>query len=480
MTIEDVLELPESQYFERKSAELKAAKLNSPLIAMANADGGIVAIGVSDGRVEGITAQGNVKVNDYIQCKVTHCFPNVRAKERFLSVLNDKGQSDQILLIQVDASPNTVHKTASDEVYLRIGDESIRLNHEQRLNLEYDKGERSFEDKIVENCRVEDLDDDVLLLYKEAVGYEGEDLYQPLYARGFIHPGTDGVMQVTAAAVLLFAKYPIRFFPNSRIRFFRYEGGSEEVGTSMNIVKQHTIEGPLPVMLQQTKKFLSSQLRDFTSLSPMTGKFDSVPEYPEFAWLEGLVNAVTHRSYNNYGDDIKVKMFDDRLEISSPGRFPHIVNRENIKQVRYSRNSRVARALTDLGWVRELGEGVKRMYQEMEDLFLDDPEYLETEGSIILTLKNNIVMRRIRREERISTLISPKWDFLSDYEKKAIEYTYSKGSITTAQLHQFTGRSKNFSLGILRSLCEKDILALNSTSSTDPNQHYILKGTTQK
>lgn len=477
MTIEDVLGLPESQYFERKSAELKAAKLNSPLTAMANADGGIIAIGVSDGRVEGIMAQGNVKINDYIQCKVTHCIPNVRAKERFLSVVNDKGQEDQILLIQVDASPNTVHKTASDEVYLRIGDESIRLNHEQRLNLEYDKGERSFEDQIVENCRIEDLDEDVLHLYKKAVGYEGEDLYQPLYARGFIHPTTDGVMQVTAAAALLFAKYPIRFFPNSRIRFFRYEGGSEEVGTAMNIVKQHTLEGPLPVMLQQAKKFLSSQLRDFTSLNPMTGKFDSVPEYPEFAWLEGVVNAVTHRSYNIYGDDIKVKMFDDRLEISSPGRFPHIVNRENIKQVRYSRNSRVARALTDLGWVRELGEGVKRMYKEMEDLFLDVPEYLETEGSIVLTLKNNIVMRRIRREERISSLISPKWDGLNDYEKKAIEYTYSKGSITTVQLHQFTGRSKNFSLGILRSLCEKDILALNSTSATDPNQHYILKGT---
>ncbi|MEK4404864.1 RNA-binding domain-containing protein [Sporosarcina sp. FSL K6-6792] len=266
-------------------------KADGEIIAMANADGGIIAIDVSDGRVQGITAQGNVKINDYIQCKVTHCFPNVRAEERFLSVLNDKGQSDQILLIQVDASPNTVHKIASDEVYLRIGDESIRLNHEQRLNLEYDKGERSFEDKIVENCRVEDLDDDILLLYKEAVGYEGEDLYQPLYARGFIHPATDSIMQVTAAAVLLFVKYPIRFFPNSRIRFFRYKGDSEEVGTSMNIVKQHTIEGPLPVMLQQTKKFLSSQLRDFTSLNPLTGKFDSVPEYLEFAWLESVVNA---------------------------------------------------------------------------------------------------------------------------------------------------------------------------------------------
>lgn len=85
----------------------------------------------------------------------------------------------------------------------------------------------------------------------------------------------------------------------------------------------------------------------------------------------------------------------------------------------------------------------KKKNQEMENVYLDGPEYIETQGSIILTLKNNIVTRRIRREERISSLFFPKWDSLNDYEKKAIEYTYSKGFITTAQLHQFTKRSEN-------------------------------------
>lgn len=475
ISIDAVLTMPESQYFERKSAALKAVKLNVPLTAMANADGGIIAVGVNNGRVEGISEQGNIKINDFIQCKMIQCHPNVKAKERFLPVINYKGEEDQVLIIQVEPSPNTVHKTASDDVYLRIGDESVKLNHEQRLNLEYDKGERSFEDQIIENCKLHDLDEEILREYSMAVGYEGEDLTQPLYARGFIHPAENGDMQITAAAVLLFAKYPIRFFPNSRIRFIRYEGSSEEVGTSMNIIKQTSIEGPLPVMLEQSKKFISSQLRDFISLNPLNGKFSSVPEYPEFAWLEGVVNAVTHRAYNVTGDDIKIKMFDDRLEVSSPGRFPHIVNRHNIKQVRYSRNSRIARALTDLNWVRELGEGVKRMYKEMEDLFLDAPEYTETQSSVLLTLKNNIVMRRIRREERISSLISPSWDGLNDYEKKAIEHVYSRGSITTNQLHQLIGRSKNFCTKTLKGLNKKQIFTHVSTSPTDPNQYYTLR-----
>ncbi|WP_269052241.1 hypothetical protein [Sporosarcina sp. G11-34] len=88
--------------------------------------------------------------------------------------------------------------------------------------------------------------------------------------------------------------------------------------------------------------------------------------------------------------------------------------------MRDSRNSRVGRALTNLGWGRELGEGVKRMYLEIGNVFLDDPENIEKLGSIILTLKSNIVMRRIRREERISSLIFPKWDSLNDYEKKLL------------------------------------------------------------
>lgn len=349
------------------------------------------------------------------------------------------------------------------------------MNHEQRLKLGYDKGEKSFEDQIVENCMLDDLDERMIRQYNEAVNYEGEDLTKPLYARGFIRSTPEGKEEITAAAVLLFAKYPGIFFPNSRIRFIRYEGSSEEVGTSMNIVKQKTIEGPLPLILEKVKKFVTSQLRDFTSLNPLTGKFDTVPEYPEFAWLEGIVNAVTHRAYYVSGDDIKIKMFDDRLEIISPGRFPYIVNRDNIKEVRYSRNSRIARALTDFLWVRELGEGVKRMYKEMAEFFLDAPEYKETESTVTLTLKNNIVMRRIRREERISTLITKRWDSLNDIERKAIEFVYSKGKITTNELHQLTGRSKNFCSKTLQELCEKEIFSHISTSITDPNQHYILK-----
>ena len=65
------------------------------------------------------------------------------------------------------------------------------------------------------------------------------------------------------------------------------------------------------------------------------------------------------------GSYIKVSMFDDRLEILSPGKLPSIVTIDNIRDTRFSRNPRIARVLTEFGWVRELNEGVKRIYEDM-------------------------------------------------------------------------------------------------------------------
>ncbi|MFC5541893.1 ATP-binding protein [Ureibacillus suwonensis] len=474
LTIEDILTIPESQYFDRKSAEIKAKKLAETLIAFANADGGIIAIGVKNGQIEGVKSQGEQKINDFLQAKMDHCKPAIKTEERFLDVINSKGQQDEILLIQVFASRDTVHKTMSDKVFLRVGDENKELTHEQRLDLEYDKGERLFEEQPVKRCRIEDLDDEVLKLYATALKYEGEDLLQPLYARGFIDIAS-GQPEITAAGVLLFAKMPTKFFPNARIRFIRYDGIYENVGVEMNIIKHEYIEGPLPILIQKAKDVIGAQLRQFTSLDPLTGKFKTVPEYPEFAWQEGIVNAVVHRAYNIQGDDIKVKMFDDRLEIISPGRFPNIVNRDNIREVRYSRNPSIARVLTELGWVRELGEGVKRMYKEMKEYFLEEPEYIEEANSIRLILKNNIVMRRVRNNEQIKKILTDEWTSFEIHEKKAIEMIYHKGKLTTREFANAIGRSTNYAKKILTNLCEKEIFELIRTSIHDPNQYYILK-----
>ncbi len=138
------------------------------------------------------------------------------------------------------------------------------------------------------------------------------------------------------------------------------------------------------------------------------GKFKIIPEFPEFPWFEGIINAVTHRNYSLQGDYIRVSLYDDRLEIFSPGKLPNIVTLENMKYTRFSRNPRIARTLTEFGYVRELNEGVKRIYDEMQASFLKDPIFTEpNNASVLLTLENSIVARKLRSEDRLKDVFDP-------------------------------------------------------------------------
>lgn len=295
-----------------------------------------------------------------------------------------------------------------------------------------------------------------------------------LKARAFIK-NNDGKNYLTNAAVLLFAKNVSQFYPNCRVRFIRYDGNSAQVGTRMNIIKDKNIECNILKLIDETRKFISSQLREFTALDPLTGKFKTVPEYPEFSWLEGIVNAVTHREYGMSGSYILVTMFDDRLEIKSPGKLPNIVTVDNIKDTRYARNPRISRVLTDFGWVRELNEGVKRIYSDMADFFLDEPVYSEPEYAVKLILKNNIVMRNIRQENRLERVITTEtWQQLDELEKSILTYLGSKKTATRSELCAYTNKSSNTISTRLNHLISLDIVKRNG-STYDPKQTYEMK-----
>lgn len=472
LTLDSLITRPESQYFDRKSASIAIKKLAETIVSFANADGGIIAIGINNGELQGISGQGNIKINDFIQCGFEKCVPSVNFKYEFIEFKKDNGQEDQLILLHIEPSVDKVHKTEADEVFLRIGDETKKLNHEQRVDLEYDKGSRLYEDNVINECLLEDLDQEVLERYKNILNFKGS-MEELLFARGFLKR-IGNEKKLTVAGVLMFAKYPTAYVPSAKLRFFRYDGIQAEVGTKMNIAKQKLIEGPIPNMIDESKSFIDTQLREFTALDKNIGKFMTVPEYPPFAWQEGLINAITHRAYNIHGDDIKIIMYDDRLEIHSPGKLPNLVSVENIRNTRYSRNPKIARALTEFGWVRELNEGVKRIFQDMEQYFLDPPVYEEKNSSLILTLKNNIIMRRKRREEKISTIINQSWKSLTDDEKIALEIAYGKDKLKTRQLADALSRSPQYARKILRQLEERKLIKKIATSPRDPNLYYIL------
>ena len=116
----------------------------------------------------------------------------------------------------------------------------------------------------------------------------------------------------------------------------------------------------------------------------------TTPEFPEFVWKEIIINAATHRDYSIKGTDIQVKMFDDRIVVESPGNLPGIVRLNNMHQVHFSRNPKIAAFLHEYDYVQEFGEGVDRMYKEMKKAGLPVPEYKDVAFMLHATIRNGI------------------------------------------------------------------------------------------
>ena len=461
----------EGQFFDRKSARKAPDDIVRHLVAFANASGGDLAIGVEDdGSISGFHYPGAKKAEDFTNAAHRHLrhMPVFYQTEE-VPVINTHGEKDMVLLFHIPSSSRQVITSSDGEAYLRSGDQTLKLTYEQRRSLEYDRGQRFFEDEVVEGSSLEDVDEELIRHYKQVMDVAHRPTKEVLEARNLLKQGL-----LTNAGVMLFAKNPSKYIPNARIKFLRYEGVKSETGRDFNVVKEVTIEGPVHKMIEKARETIRLQLRDFQYLNSVTGKFQIMPEYPEFAWLEGIVNAVTHRDYALRGDYIRVSMFDDRLVIFSPGKLPNIVTVENMVNTRYSRNPRIARVLSELGWVKELNEGVTRIYSEMERAFLGTPKYTEPNASSVqLVLENNILNRVVRLTDKLQELVnSDVFSSLNEDEKAILQVTFMTGRVTVKEAVKGTGRSRFYASTLLKRLTEINLLVWHGTSQNDPTQYY--------
>lgn len=188
------------------------------------------------------------------------------------------------------------------------------------------------------------------------------------------------------------------------------------------------------------------------------------------------MNAVTHRDYSFSGDHIRVMMYDDRMEILSPGKLPSIVTLENMCRTRYSRNPIVARALVEMGWVRELNEGVQRIYDEMANFFLNDPVFEEpNDASVQLTLENSATSRVLRQIDTLETSVGEDvMDGLNGYEIVAVQLTMNRGRVSTKELRDHIEKGNSLCARILKGLASKGVLEWHGSSTHDPSQYYTL------
>ena len=144
MTIEQILAMDEKQIFDRKSIQIKPSDLSATICAFANADGGTIAIGISDKhkRIEGIDYHTE-QLNEILRTPIDFCVPSVPVSVEFVECINSDGKKDHVLLMHIEASP-LFHANQADEAYIRVGDKSKKLDFNDRLMLMYAKGVRYY------------------------------------------------------------------------------------------------------------------------------------------------------------------------------------------------------------------------------------------------------------------------------------------------------------------------------------------------
>lgn len=285
LTLDYMCNEKENQFFDRKSAKKAPKEIANHISGFANASGGTLIIGIADnGVVEGFE-ECNDKYNEFLKVTGTNylkTIPNYKNEE--IEVINYKGNKDKILLIHIRPSTDALIRTVKDEVFLRQGDSTNKLTSEQIKVLEYDRREVSFEEQVNLRSEIDDIDFDMVKMYKESIGANNTDELELLRARKFLIKREDKYY-LTNAGVLLFSKDPTVFFPSARVRVIKFDGIKMETGKRMNIVKEKTFSLPLYKAIKETQAFVDTQLREFTHLGD-NGEFVTIPEYPRFAWEE--------------------------------------------------------------------------------------------------------------------------------------------------------------------------------------------------
>lgn len=442
----------EDQWLERKSNRVAPRDLAKTLVGFANADGGIVVVGLADGEVEGIDDLKG-RLNALQQANIDFCRPPVHVSDRLVDCVDADGTSKRLLVFEVDSSPS-VHANQKDEVFLRVGDETRRLTFAQRQELLYDKGQASYEARP-SGASFDSLDKQQLGFYADAVG--ATDSMRLMRARGLASDGG-----LTVAGTLLFGESPQSLYPEAFVRVLRYRGSERGSGSRQRLIEDVKVEGPIPQQLLEAQECVA-RLQPMRTALGADGKFGDVPLVPSDAWLEGIVNAAVHRSYSSAGDHIRVEIFDDRIEISSPGRFPGLVDLSDpLKATRFARNPRIARVCADLNFGQELGEGIRRMFEEMRQAGLTDPVYRQTAGSVELQLLAEPMDRRL--DER-----------LSENARAITRALRDGGRLSTGELTEALDVSRPVVQRELALLREAGIVEWIGKSPRDPRAYWQLR-----
>jgi ATP-dependent DNA helicase RecG len=359
------------------------------LVGFANADGGEALVGVEDsGEITGVEGLSNGVISYLVECwrdGVHKDTPLQSVTTHIVELGNHK-----ILRLSVNKSSDTIHLTADGRCLQRREAHTLPIHFEQIHFSRQEQLSRVYDREYVISASFDDLNVDAIRVLAEHVsaGMTPDRCLQYLGLADFSPTG----IVLTRAALLLFAKDVWKWHPRCHVRILRVDGVEMQTGVNYNVSSDVPIQGNILLLIEETWKHLRAHLTQ-TRFSE-SGRFEASVMYPEGACREALINAIAHRDYSQEGRSIEVFIFNDRIEVKNPGALLSSLSLSELlekKGAHQSRNTLIARGLRELGYMREVGEGVRRMFELMSDNELEPPVLESTNSIFSVTLKNSLV-----------------------------------------------------------------------------------------
>jgi ATP-dependent DNA helicase RecG len=375
----------ESHVFDRKAVQVAGRAIQKVVVAFANADGGELLIGIADDKDEPDPQkrwQGASKLenlNAHLQ-SMFEVRPSLDLRYEFLKCDPKPGY---VLRVLIEKSQE-VHRTADETVYQRYGAQSLPSKDPQRvMELSFAKGATSFEDQVLQDLQPEAIVDAQELhafLMDHAPKTDPLDF---VVNQNLIDNKTWGPR---VASALLFHANPSSVMPRKcAVKIARYETKEDDPERD-HLASQVTLEGPMYQLINCTIEKIKEIMSSVQIWTPEGLKYVDYP--PEAIW-EVVVNALIHRDYS-ISDDVQILIFDNRIDVLSPGRFPGYVTKDNILEARYSRNAKIVRTLNRYKNPpnKDLGEGLDTTFQKMKAWGLKEPSIDEENNYVRVTLSH--------------------------------------------------------------------------------------------
>ena len=359
MTTEELLELiknGESSRVEFKSEEVRPESLAGEIVSFANFAGGTIFIGVSDaGNIQGVR---RVDMEEFV---INVCRNNI--KPSIIPMIEKKKFNKKIIYIVTIPEGDDIYSTSKGNYFIRVGSTKQQPTQQELLRLFQKRNLIQFDEIPVLSSNFKNIDIVKVNTYLRKLDQSplNDDtsygIEQDLINLSILI-STDIGIYPTIAGLLLFGKNPQKYFPSYMISCGAYSG----TDFISDVIREDDIIGTIEDIVEKTIAFLKLTMPKFTSLERGVERVETYV-YPTEVLREAIVNAVCHRDYTISGASIRVLLFQDRLEIRSPGGLPNTLTLESMVYRQFTRNQTIASFLAPMGYMEKRGKGILKMFK---------------------------------------------------------------------------------------------------------------------